>query len=901
MVGPVSDTSGAGQTLAALARSLATIATSMRHKFVEYYARESSQEPLHTLVSTMLTNLIPGSTVADLADQVVQAITCGLATLRAISGIDAPFTPDTALEQLPPTHPFLRPFFAYILQGLLGGTRWTHKFLPAPLVEDWGIPNLFHLLDAPWVGSLFQVSTQAEGDLDPSIHLYETFLRNYDANKRAKRGVFYTPDALVSFIIRSVDVILRQDCGCPGGLLDPNAGNILDPATGTGTFLRHALITIKQDFLPRVWGCEVLLAPFVVAHILLGKALEETGFRFDENQRLKVYLVNALEVGLLDRPANRSQSTFDTHFTSTIDGGPPAPHEVDVARAAMEGATFHVIFGNPPYARKSQNVGHTIAQYMQPYKSAVQEERNIQALSNDYLKFLRFAEVLIDQSGWGVVGFVLNNRFLTGPIYRGVRESLSRTFDVLYVLNLHGGKKGYEQLPPETRDENVFPIAQGVCICLLVKRPSPQKPRATQIYYHGLCGSRTAKLDFLARANLKTVPWTTLPAAPPGSPFVLDLVPAALRAEWDGYTPLEDIFSFYNVGGKPGDDALLVSVDKEDVLPKLEAFIKDSRKGKEPSSAPLTEAKQKIMRRGDLSGLTKTHVEPYLYRPFDFRWVYYDRNVWTRAVPALKAQCHGTLLLLCAKIVIDPMWAHVLAATTFPDVILLSNSTSVNCYVFPTKVTDKDSGILGWNLTPTFQSYLSAMGVSCNQASEDDVMAFLYAILYSSSYRSRYDLLLRGGHFPRIPLVSSRGLFNQLSALGHHLLDLHADPGQFPSPVDIITNVPPGARIMPGFPRFHDNTIFISPGETFSPVPEEVWKFVVGKYCVCQQWLSARVGVLLSAGDISRFIQILGILRETIALMRQIDHAIASTGGFPVQTIPRPSLPAKVRPLRKAL
>ncbi len=925
MAGLDSDTSGARHTLAGLAKTLAAIATSMRQKFVVRYARESPREPLHAFVNTLLANLLHDSDVANLSDQVAQAITCGVATLRAISGRDTSFTPEAALERLPTTHSFLPSFFAQFLQGIVGGTRWAREFLPASLVEELGILDLFHLLEAPWVGTLFQPSARGATDLDPAIHLYEAFLRAYNAEKRVQRGVFYTPDTMVSFIVRAVDTILREDCGYPGGFFNADVGNVLDPATGTGTFLRQVLPLIKrsfdesqcnvtppprdsawkdyvyQQFLPRLWGCEVLLAPFVVAHLLLGQALEETGFHFNVNQRLSVFLANALEVGLPTGSNNIPRGTLDTHFTKEPGGNPPVFHETTIVRSALQGAVFHVIIGNPPYARKSQNVGQAILQYMQPYKSAMQDERNIQALSDDYLKFLRLAEVLIARAMWGVVGIVLNNRFLTGPIYRGVRESLTGTFDVLYVLNLHGGKKGYEQLPPAVRDENVFPIAQGVCICLLVRRPGSQSRHTAQAFYHELFGARASKLNFLARADVKSVPWVTIPAASPGIPFVPDPVPASLRAEWESYTPLEHLFSFYNVGGKPGDDELLVCLTKEDVLPKLDAFLTSQNKLKGPPGTPLTEAKRKIRRRGTSLRLTASHVEPYLYRPFDSRWVYYDPAIWTRAVPALKAQCRGTLLLLCAKIVIDPVWAHALATTTFPDVILLSNSTSVNSYVFPAKVADKASGIARWNLTPLFEAYLNAMGINCNIAGDADVLAYLYAILSCPSYRARYDLLLRAGHFPRIPLVASRNLFNQLSALGHRLLDLHADPGHVPVPPDITTTVVPGTRILPGYPRFEDSKILISPTGTFGPVSEGVWKFVVGKFYVCQQWLSARVQSVFSAVDITRFMQILGILRETIDLTREIDHAIAVAGGFPLQCVSPGSLPAKVPPSRKAL
>jgi hypothetical protein len=914
-----SDGDTVGQTLAGLAKALATRATLLHQKFVERYARETPQEPLHALVNNLRAKLLHDMEVAEIADQVAQAITCGLATVRATLSPDGPFTPGEAIKHLPPTHSFVQYFFSQLLQGLAPGNHRASECIPASIVEDLGVPQLFQLLSAPWVGALFHASSrtpQTPGYLDPATHLYEGFLQAYNAEKRSQRGVFYTPDAAVAFIVRSVDAILRRDCGCADGILSPETSQILDPAAGTGTFLNQIVRTLRRSFeetqgdrppaardlawkeyihpqsLPRVTGCEVLLAPFVVAHVLLGQTLAQTGFHFDQGQRLGVYLANALEVAIPSPSTHLPQGTLDAHLRRDPAGSTPAPHEMDEARSAMQQSRFHVIIGNPPYSRKSQTASLATMNLIAPYKEAVRSERNIQALSDDYLKFLRLAQVLVERAGWGVVGFVLNNRFLTGGIYRGVRESLCTTFDLLYVLNLHGGKKGYEQVPAGVLDENIFPIAQGICICLLVKRPGPPKPHAPQVLYHDLLGSCESKLAFLSRADLHSVPWVALPPAPPGNPFAPDPVSPALRAEWETYAPLDQLFSFYNVGGKPGDDDLLVSVRRDAVIPKLEAFLQDSRGSQEGSGKRVTEAQQKILQQGGALALDAARVEPYLYRPFDLRWVYYDPALWTRGVPTLKAQCRGTLLLLCAKIVNDPTWAHVLVTTTFPDVIALSNCTSVNCYVFPACISTKleEAGTPAWNLVPAFQTYLTTMGVDLARAGETDVLAYLYALLSSPTYRSRYDLLLRGGAFPRVPLVRDQALFAGLSILGRRLLALHANLGtpqaQGLSAPDIRADIPPGTRIAPGFPRFEDNQVLISPTTKFAPVPPEVWQFVVGKYPVCRQWLAARVNEPLSPGDITQFLHLLGVIRDTIAIMRDIDACITAAGHFPLPSAP---------------
>ncbi|HMF30001.1 MAG TPA: type ISP restriction/modification enzyme, partial [Candidatus Lokiarchaeia archaeon] len=723
------------------------------------------------------------------------------------------------------------------------------------------------------------------------------------------RGVFYTPDPLVAFIVNSVDSLLKTEFHFPRGLLEPEFPirtlenglqgeqnenshelsqifaiiNLLDPATGTGTFLRHAIRLVKRNFeaehpdrnsselqaewgdyvyhnlLDRFTGCELLLAPFVVANLLIGNELRKTGFEFPQGGRIGLYLTNTLEQGL-------SCQSFGN---------------AGISPARPEQKTFPIIIGNPPFARGSSNKSKDIENLLATYKAPVLGERNLQALSDDYLKFLRLAQAFIEQAGWGLIGFVLNNRFLTGRVHRGVRKVLTEYFDQIYILDLHGGKKGYEHTPPNLRDENLFDISQGICIGLFVKFP-PKWGTGNgthHCYFYEIYGLKQQKFGFLVEHEVSSVPWESLYARSPGDPFVPDRISPQIQAEWDSFRSLTAIFPYYSVGGKPGDDNLLVSFQPEEVLPKLQAFMETIGNG--GTVGKLTEAKRKIRAHLETLVLNPARVEPYLYRPFDVRWVYYDSSLWTRGVPAIKKECRGNILFLCAKIVNDAQWAHVFVARIFPDVIALSNSSSENCYVFPLQILRK--GASSWNLTAEYIAYLEEMGIKLNPEDEINAITYVYAMLSSAAYRKRYQSLLCIGDFPRVPLVQNPEFFTNMCELGRELIRLHFNPADAKVWVDISHNIQDGDQVAPKYPQFDGRRILIAPEKGFYPVTQAMWDYKVGKYQVCRTWGNSRVGRPLTSTEIQNYLSTLQIISQSIILVEKIDNAIANYGGFPLR------------------
>jgi len=462
-----------------LAQRMAALACMIRDLIQETFRRESEEGALHAQLKAFRETLIPFLTPAQFADMYAQTITYGLfaARVRAPSppgplsqelgegewgaggrGGEG-FTREKAAWNLPKTNPFLRRLFNQIAgPGLDDRIAW--------LVDD-----LAHLLARADMAEILRDFGRRTRQEDPVVHFYETFLRAYDPQTRKACGVYYTPEPVVSYIVRSLDHIVKTRFHRPLGLADTNT-LILDPAVGTATFLYFVIQQIHETLmamgqagtwndyvetclLPRVFGFELLMAPYAVAHIKLGILLQETGYDFTGDQRLGIYLTNALGEAI----TQASTLGFARFITD----------EANAAAEIKRDKPIMVVLGNPPYSVSSANQGDHIDRLMDRYKAAVRDERNIQPLSDDYIKFIRFAHDRIERTGYGVIGMITNHSYLSGLIHRGMREELMKSFDEIYVLNLHGNALMGETAPDGGPDENVFDIRQGVAIVFMIK------------------------------------------------------------------------------------------------------------------------------------------------------------------------------------------------------------------------------------------------------------------------------------------------------------------------------------------------------------------------------------------------------------------------------------------------
>jgi len=722
---------------------------------------------------------------------------------------------------------------------------------------------------------------------DPMIHLYEQFLQHYDPVRKKHRGVFYTPDPVVSFIIRSIDILLRTDFKLAGGLANgtreagiddrgknsKNTGNqflvqVLDPAAGTGTFLTHVIEhvkkslvatalkpgqgdqvvdrgeMIKDEVLPRLLGFELMAVPCMLAMLKMHMLANEpgdvaSGMHFPGN----VIVADALEAGLkLSR-------------------------------------NISVVVGNPPYARGSQNKNTSIEPLLKDYKDLVKSDKNIQALSDDYVKFIRLAQAIVDKNGWGIVGMITNHTFIKGPIFRGMRRSLAGSFQKIYILDLHGNTKIQEDIPEGMTDQNVFPIQQGVCIMFLVKSRDPAGEDTT-IYHLDLFGSRAEKFTWLGEHDVSNMSWTVkINPSSPDYAFVPGTMDARVHDEYNTFLPLDKIFPYHNVGGKPGDDNLFIALDKKTVLKQIDDFLSQARGNSDPGN--LTEAKRKLLALSGKFTVNEANVIEYTYRPFDKRFAYYDAQAWTRAVTRIKKQCSGNnLILLSTKLVKDRTFNHAFVSTGYTDVIFLSNTSSTNCYLFPVLLVNPDRTTT-WNVATEYLSYLDRMGATARHDDLPGVIGYIYAVLFSSRYKTLYKACLKQGT-PRIPLTNDKTLFSELHALGKnlvlsHLLADHILGTQrtctFHAAGDCMIKKAKGERLRQG--RFYINEL-----DYFDGLSDDVLAFQVGKYRVVNKWIDDRIGHILDASNAVLFTKMVDAIKLTLVEIRNIDDCIASHGGF---------------------
>ncbi|MGL2678084.1 type ISP restriction/modification enzyme, partial [Helicobacter pylori] len=550
------------------------------------------------------------------------------------------------------------------------------KKLDAIKEIQWLLDEILSLINHVDMDSILK---DLNDDKDPYLHFYETFLSAYDPKLREKKGVYYTSDSVVKFIINALDSLLKTHFkDAPLGLksaLDNENIKLLDFATGTGTFLleafRKALETRKtsdggistkedkyQNLLKQFYGFEYLIAPYAIAHLNLSQAFKEEFKKpLKENDALQIILTNTL-IQPSEIVAYRGLS-------------PIFEKELSNAQEIKKNENILIITGNPPYSGASENKGlfewevkatygiepefqtieiekkvkltdkiQTLLKNIQTQKESgsknalkelkslhskykLQKEKNPKWLLDDYVKFMRFAQNKIKSLGHGLFGFISNNAFLDNPTFRGLRRSLLECYDELYILNLHGNARKKEETPQGTKDENVFNIKQGVSINLFVKKVQATKQK---ICYYDVYGERAEKYAFLAQNDLNSIEWLEIA---PRKPFYLLLpLKTPLLEEYEQGFSIKDMFQISSVGIVTGRDHVIFHKDKESLLKLLKDFST-----LEPSELRRKYNIKKDSRDWRLEYAIRDvranadNLEKYIvlcqYLPFDYRWTYY--------------------------------------------------------------------------------------------------------------------------------------------------------------------------------------------------------------------------------------------------------------------------------------
>ena len=789
------------------------------------------------------------------ADIYAQTIAYGLFAARYHDPTLKTFSRQEAATLIPQSNPFLRKLFQYIA-GYELDNRLT-----------WLVDELVQIFLATDVASVMNNFGKSTRQHDPIIHFYETFLAEYDPKLRKSRGVWYTPEPVVSFIVRAVDDILKTHFKLPQGLADTSKTKvtieaiepgskgklvkkerelhrvqILDPATGTGTFLAQTIRHIydnqfasmngawsgyvKDHLIPRLNGFELLMTSYAMAHLKLDMLLTETGYQAGENaERLRIYLTNSLEEYHADT------GTLFASWLST---------EANEANHIKRDAPVMVVMGNPPYSVSSSNKSDWILKLIGDYKKDL-NERNIQPLSDDYIKFIRYGQHFIDKRGEGVLAYISNNSFIDGLIHRQMRKNLLESFDEIYILDLHGNSKKQETSPDGSKDDNVFDIMQGVSINLLIKTGKKPKGTLGKVFHHEFYGKREAKYTALHQGSISNLNWQQLDAKAPEYFFAVKDFKNA--DEYLQGFKINELFQINNVGIATGSDSELVSFTNEN-----------------------------------------TNAQKYLYRPFDHRFIVFDRVKLQRArYETMKhlAFTENNIALQITSKNRQLSTGYVFIANTISDRHAL-DSAADSMSVFPLYTyLDNNDLLIDTNRTPNLNMQtveLIATGLNLtftaekldqsNTFSPMDLLDYIYAVLHSPKYRETYKEFLKID-FPRVPYPNSTEQFWQLVSFGGELRKLHLLEGNVLN--QPVTNYPQHGNNVVDKTRYEDGKVFINESQYFDVVPKLAWEFYIGGYQPAQKWLKDRKGRVLGFEDILHYQKMIKAMVETDRLMQEID------------------------------
>ena len=846
--------------------------------------------------------LIHDITPKAFADIYAQTIAYGMFAARLNDPSLDSFSRQEAAELIPKSNPFLRKLFQYI-----AGYDLDDRIV-------WIVDALADIFRATNVEELLKDFGKATHQTDPFIHFYETFLAEYDPKLRKSRGVWYTPEPIVNFIVRAVDDILKKEFGLPQGLADtskikikvPDQGGkqieqevhkvqILDPASGTGTFLAevikqiHNKLVLQQGIwshyvenhlIPRLNGFEILMASYAMAHLKLEMLLRDTGYKPTKDQRLRVYLTNSLEEHHPDT------GTLFANWLST---------EANEANRVKRDSPIMVVIGNPPYSGESANKGEWIMNLMDDYKREPGgkdklKEQNSKFINDDYVKFIRFSQHLVEKNGFGIVAFINAHGFLNNPTFRGMRWNLLRTFDLIYTLDLHGNAKKKETSPDGSPDVNVFDIEQGVSINLFIKTVNKRSSTLGKIYHSDIFGERELKYNILFNNNITTIPYKEVKLSPPNYYFTNKSFDKS--AEYDKGFSIPDLFAVRSLGLLTKRDALSIDFDALSLENKIRYFLDESKTVKEVCDKFNLVEKDKD--KWDASQTRKkvslTEIEEdissFQYRPFDNRFVFYNpyfvARLNTKVFEHFIKENLGLITCRQGQAVGSNDWDVVFACkyltdqnifrrgggTIFPLYLYAQTSDQQLLDTRTERIPNMNREIVALIERKLRLAFIYEKDNTPNSFAPIDIFDYIYAVLHSSVFRTKYEEFLKVD-FPRIPYPEDYNKFWDLVRLGSalrktHLLENHLDEWHF------ITYPIAGDNEVDKL-KFENKKVWINNEQYFDNIPKVAWDFKIGGYQPAQKWLKDRKGRVLSYEDIVHYQKIIVALNETDRIMKEID------------------------------
>lgn len=837
-----------------LAEIMGGKASRIRENVNKYlHTKEDRNKELERVYGAMKELLVHDLTVEKFSDMYAQTLVYGLFVARYHDKSPDTFSRQEARDLVPPSNPFLQHFFDHII-----GPNFDRRlgYIVDELCEVFAVADIRDIIQRHF--NLFG----EVADKDPIIHFYEDFLKEYDPALRKSMGAYYTPVPVVKFMIRAVDDILKKEFGLTQGIADTtkiqrdvlvqgkkhketlHKVQILDPAVGTATFLNEIIKYIyesfkgqegiwksyvEQELLPRLYGFELMMAPYTIAHLKLAMTLKETGIdNFD--RRIGVYLTNSLEEGI-----KHKDDLFSFGLTEAISEESKAANIIKHEKPIM------VVIGNPPYSVSSNNKGEWIQEQIEVYKKDLNEKKI--NLDDDYIKFIRFAENLIEKNGTGIVAMITNNSFIDGLTHRQMRKNLMKTYNEIYIINLHGDAK-------RDSDENVFEIQQGVSINIFVRsKKTLEKDKPGQVYYFELNGKRKEKLKSLATLNFTSTTWKHLNDHSHYNFFVPK--DFSLSEKYNKGFYLKDIFTQWSTGIETQNDKDLVFYSKEELISKLN------------SCAINTTNQVKLTKYLASAGVDESRASIFTHKPFDNRWTYLDSKVLGRSrLPFMFNLTKDNIALLCARQYTSKETSGGLVVSAPAG--HKSFSANDKTVLFPLYIYSDIGGPtsnLNHKIIDSIESYVG-------EATPENVFDYIYAHMYSARYRSKYIEFLKID-FPHIPYPISTESFRQLANLGKELRMLHLMT-QIDKSLLTTTFSIEGNNFVEKI-NFESDKVWINSTQFFGEVSNNMWELQIGGYQPAQKWLKDRKGRTLSYEDVTHYRKIIYVLEQTIEIMKQID------------------------------
>lgn len=799
--------------------------------------------------------LIKEASPLECVDAYAQSITYGL-FLSKVSNPDENLNRDTAFIHIPATIKIIKKIFKNI----------TGDELPRNLTVVVNI--LIELLNNSDMNAIMSGFTfdSIKTYKDPFIYFYEDFLKEYNPQEKTRLGVFYTPEPVVLCITRSLHYLIKSTFNRQKGFAESGV-TVLDFATGTGTFLANMFLLaldeirgsgqagiekdkIKEHLLKNFYGFEILVAPYIIAHLKLTRLLKQNNYTLSDDERVQVYLTNTLD----PNETAGGYKGFATELTEET-------REANVIKRDMP---ILVITGNPPYAQKSYNNSNFIKKLLKDYKVGVVETQK-GALENDYIKFIRFAQFKIEQNSEGIIGVITSNSYLDGSAHRQMRKTLMDVFDKIYIINLHGDLRDKEDI--EEKDKNVFDIKEGVAISFYVKL---NKKVEKKVFYADLFGDREQKYEFLRNNTLQDIKFKELVPKPKYYEFIP--VNTELKEEYENFFEITQIFKEWSSGVVSGkDDALIKYTSKEveqvssDLFnPNKDLAYLEKEYGIKNTTGWNIKLKKSKLLNKEIRKYSTKNIMSIAYRPFDYRFVYYSDFLQR---PQKRVMQHlikkKNIALACVRTIGNQKFKHVGIANTLIDKDYISNHT----YAFPLYLIDEnDTNKLQVNFTSHFFKFVSDTYPN-KKVKPEEILNYIYAILHSNNYRKRYKEELKRD-FPRIPFIKDYNKFTRLSKLGGELINLHLMNTNFKK--NIATFEVSGSNEVETV-KYIDDKIYINANQYFGGIRKEIQDFEIGNYKVLDKWLKSRKNKKLTLEEIETFINIVNILNETIKIMKEID------------------------------